>query len=174
MLYDRSAWQLSEEMKQIVVSIGKRVGAIAKETYDRTKADYDISAATLNSAKARLAQAEAQLAQALKQRDSTATRIAQQRSALVRAARAARRVLAGRPVRKRKISKSYRGTRPKPVGRISKASRRSVMVASFGETSLALSTSRSSRGVPEYSAVPTGASMFRADRPTRVCPCVGP
>jgi len=60
-------------------------GLIAKEAFDRTKADYDISAATLNSARARLAQAEAQLAQALKQRDSTATRIAQQRSALVRA-----------------------------------------------------------------------------------------
>src|SRR5262245_9413613 len=60
-------------------------GLIAKEAFERTKADYDISAATLNSAKARLAQAEAQSAQALKQRDSTATRIAQQRSALVRA-----------------------------------------------------------------------------------------
>src|SRR2546426_4190813 len=62
-----------------------REGLIAKEQYDRAKADFDISSAQLNSAKARLAQAEAQSAQALKQRDSTATRIAQQRSALVRA-----------------------------------------------------------------------------------------
>ena len=60
-------------------------GLIAKEAFERTRADYDISAATLNSAKARLAQAEAQYAQSLKQRDSTATRIAQQRSGLVRA-----------------------------------------------------------------------------------------
>lgn len=60
-------------------------GLIAKEQYDRTKADYDIAAAQLNSAKARLAQSEAQTAQALKQRDSAATRIAQQRASLTRA-----------------------------------------------------------------------------------------
>src|SRR6185295_9315195 len=64
---------------------GSKEGVISKETYDRAKSDYDISAASLNSAKARLSQAEAQSAQALKQRDSTATRIAQQRSGLVRA-----------------------------------------------------------------------------------------
>jgi len=62
-----------------------REGLIAKEQYDRAKADFDISSAQLNAAKARLAQAEAQEAQALKQRDSTAVRIAQQRAALTRA-----------------------------------------------------------------------------------------
>src|SRR5438094_230046 len=62
-----------------------REGLIAKEQYDRAKADFDISLAQLNAAKARLAQAEAQEAQALKQRDSTALRIAQQRAALTRA-----------------------------------------------------------------------------------------
>jgi HlyD family secretion protein len=60
-------------------------GLIAKEQFDRTKADYDIAVAQLNAAKARLAQAEAQSAQVLKQRDSAATRIAQQRAALTRA-----------------------------------------------------------------------------------------
>jgi HlyD family secretion protein len=60
-------------------------GLIAKEQFDRNKADYDISMAQLNSARARLAQSEAQSAQTIKQRDSAATRIAQQRSALVRA-----------------------------------------------------------------------------------------
>src|SRR5213593_3470148 len=60
-------------------------GFISREQYDRTKADYDIAAATLNSTRARLAQSEAQGAQVLKQRDGTALRIAQQRSALVRA-----------------------------------------------------------------------------------------
>ena len=64
---------------------GYKEGVISKETYDRAKADYDISAAQLSSAKARLAQAEAQGAQVLKQRDSASSRIAQQRSALVRA-----------------------------------------------------------------------------------------
>src|SRR5437867_720767 len=62
-----------------------REGLIAKEQYDRAKADFDISAAQLNAAKARLAQSEAQEAQALKQRDSTAVRIAQQRATLTRA-----------------------------------------------------------------------------------------
>jgi HlyD family secretion protein len=60
-------------------------GLIAKDAYERAKADYQIADATLISDKARLAQAEAQAAQALKQRDSTATRIAQQRAALTRA-----------------------------------------------------------------------------------------
>lgn len=60
-------------------------GLIPKESFERTKADYDISAAQLNSTKARLAQVEAQGAQALKQRDSTALRIAQQRATLTRA-----------------------------------------------------------------------------------------
>src|SRR5262245_43048026 len=60
-------------------------GLIAKEQFDRTKADYDIAVAQVNAAKARLAQAEAQSAQVLKQRDSAATRIAQQRAALTRA-----------------------------------------------------------------------------------------
>ncbi len=60
-------------------------GLISREQYDRAKADYDISAAQLNSARARLAQAEAQQAQILKQRESSAVRIAQQRSGLVRA-----------------------------------------------------------------------------------------
>lgn len=60
-------------------------GLISREQYDRTKADYDIASAQLNAARARLAQAEAQGAQVLKQREGTAQRIAQQRSALVRA-----------------------------------------------------------------------------------------
>jgi HlyD family secretion protein len=60
-------------------------GLISRELYDRAKSDHDISSAQLGSAKARLAQAEAQAAQVLKQRDGTALRIAQQRSALVRA-----------------------------------------------------------------------------------------
>ena len=60
-------------------------GLIAKDAYEKAKADYQIADATLVSDKARLAQAEAQAAQALKQRDSTATRIAQQRAALTRA-----------------------------------------------------------------------------------------
>src|SRR5262245_23668156 len=60
-------------------------GLIAKDAYERSKADYQIAEATLNSDKARLAQAEAQAAQVLKQRDSTATRIAQQRAGLTRA-----------------------------------------------------------------------------------------
>jgi HlyD family secretion protein len=60
-------------------------GLIAKDAYERAKADDQIADATLNSDKARLAQAEAQAAQVLKQRDSTATRIAQQRAALTRA-----------------------------------------------------------------------------------------
>src|SRR6058998_3453493 len=62
-----------------------REGLIAKEQYDRAKADFDISSAQLNSANARMTQSEAQEAQALKQRDSTAVRIAQQRAALTRA-----------------------------------------------------------------------------------------
>ena len=60
-------------------------GLIAKDAYEKAKADYEIAQATLNSDKARLAQAEAQAAQTIKQRDSTATRIAQQRAALTRA-----------------------------------------------------------------------------------------
>lgn len=60
-------------------------GLISKDTYEKAKADYEISQATLNSDKARLAQAEAQSAQTLKQRDSTATRVAQQKAGLVRA-----------------------------------------------------------------------------------------
>src|SRR5215475_1857256 len=60
-------------------------GIIAKDAYEKAKADYQIADATLVSDKARLAQAEAQAAQVLKQRDSTATRIAQQRAALTRA-----------------------------------------------------------------------------------------
>src|SRR5215475_6967221 len=60
-------------------------GLIPKEQFDRAKTDYDISVAQLNAAKARLAQAEAQSVQTLKQRDSAATRIAQQRAALTRA-----------------------------------------------------------------------------------------
>jgi HlyD family secretion protein len=60
-------------------------GLIAKDAYEKAKADYQIADATLVSDKARLAQAEAQAAQVLKQRDSTATRIAQQRAALTRA-----------------------------------------------------------------------------------------
>src|SRR5213594_1221941 len=62
-----------------------REGLIAKEQYDRAKADFDISSAQLNAANARMTQSEAQEAQALKQRDSTAVRIAQQRAALTRA-----------------------------------------------------------------------------------------
>src|SRR6516162_10230685 len=60
-------------------------GLIAKDAYEKAKADYEIALATVNSDKARVAQAEAQAAQTLKQRDSTATRIAQQRAALTRA-----------------------------------------------------------------------------------------
>jgi HlyD family secretion protein len=60
-------------------------GLIAKDAYEKAKADYEIAQATLNSDKARLAQSEAQAAQMLKQRDSTATRIAQQRASLTRA-----------------------------------------------------------------------------------------
>ena len=60
-------------------------GLIAKDAYEKAKADYEIAQATLNSDKARLAQAEAQAAQTINQRDSTATRIAQQRAALTRA-----------------------------------------------------------------------------------------
>ena len=60
-------------------------GLIAKEQFERSKADFDISVAQLNSAKARLAQSEAQAGQVLKQRDSTAMRIAQQRAGLTRA-----------------------------------------------------------------------------------------
>lgn len=60
-------------------------GLISREQFDRAKADFDIATAQLGSAQARLAQAEAQHAQVLKQRDGTALRIAQQRSALVRA-----------------------------------------------------------------------------------------
>src|SRR5213594_2696725 len=62
-----------------------REGLIAKEQYDGAKADFDISSAQLNAANARMTQSEAQEAQALKQRDSTAVRIAQQRAALTRA-----------------------------------------------------------------------------------------
>jgi HlyD family secretion protein len=60
-------------------------GIIAKDAYEKAKADYQIADATLVSDKARLSQAEAQAAQVLKQRDSTYTRIAQQRAALTRA-----------------------------------------------------------------------------------------
>jgi len=60
-------------------------GLIAKDAYEKAKADYEIAQATVNSDKARLAQAEAQAAQTINQRDSTATRIAQQRAALTRA-----------------------------------------------------------------------------------------
>ena len=60
-------------------------GLIAKQQHDKTKADYEIAVAALNSAKAHLAQAEAQAAQSLNQRDSTFTRIAQQRASLTRA-----------------------------------------------------------------------------------------
>ncbi|HLH32139.1 MAG TPA: biotin/lipoyl-binding protein, partial [Terriglobia bacterium] len=60
-------------------------GLIARDAYEKAKADYEIAEATVNSDKARLAQSEAQAAQVLKQRDSTATRIAQQRAALTRA-----------------------------------------------------------------------------------------
>jgi HlyD family secretion protein len=60
-------------------------GLIAKDAYEKAKADYEIAQATVNSDKARLAQAEAQAAQMIKQRDSTATRIAQQRAVLTRA-----------------------------------------------------------------------------------------
>lgn len=60
-------------------------GFIPREQYERAKTDLDIAMAQLGAARARLTQAEAQTAQALKQRDGTALRIAQQRSALVRA-----------------------------------------------------------------------------------------
>jgi HlyD family secretion protein len=60
-------------------------GLIPKDTYEKAKADYEIALATVSSDKARLAQSEAQAAQMVKQRDSTATRIAQQRASLTRA-----------------------------------------------------------------------------------------
>jgi HlyD family secretion protein len=65
--------------------LGAKDGLISREQYERTKAEYDIAVAQLNSVHARLAQSEAQAAAALKQRDGTALRIAQQRSALIRA-----------------------------------------------------------------------------------------
>jgi len=73
----KQAYDRSEQMN--------KEGLIAKDAFEKAKADHDIAVATLNSAKARLAQAEAQSAQALKQRDSTATHIAQQRAGLTRA-----------------------------------------------------------------------------------------
>jgi HlyD family secretion protein len=60
-------------------------GLIPREQFDHTKADYDVSVTQLNAAKARLTQAEAQAAQTLKQRDGTKLRLAQQRTALIRA-----------------------------------------------------------------------------------------
>ena len=60
-------------------------GLLAPQEFERSKTDYDIGAAQLNAARARLAQTEAQAAQGKKQRDSTSLRIAQQRSALIRA-----------------------------------------------------------------------------------------
>lgn len=60
-------------------------GLISREQYETVKTEYDIAGAQVNSASARLAQAEAQVAQAMKQKEGTALRIAQQRSALVRA-----------------------------------------------------------------------------------------
>jgi HlyD family secretion protein len=60
-------------------------GLMPREQHDKAKADYEIALAGLNSAKAHLAQAQAQAAQTLNQRDSTFTRIAQQRASLTRA-----------------------------------------------------------------------------------------
>jgi HlyD family secretion protein len=60
-------------------------GLIAREQYDRTKSDYEVAAASLTASKARLSQVEAQATQTLKQRDSMALRLAQERTQLIRA-----------------------------------------------------------------------------------------
>src|SRR5688572_1554686 len=60
-------------------------GLLAPQEFDRIRAEHDIAVAQLNAAQARLVQSEAQAAQVLKQREGTASRIAQQQSALVRA-----------------------------------------------------------------------------------------
>jgi len=60
-------------------------GLISRETFDRTKAEHDVAVAQLNAAKARLLQAEAQATQTLKQKESTALRLGQQRTQLIQA-----------------------------------------------------------------------------------------
>jgi HlyD family secretion protein len=60
-------------------------GLIPREQHDRTKSDYDVALTSVSAAKARLEQAEAQAAQTLNQRESTALRLAQQRTQVIRA-----------------------------------------------------------------------------------------
>jgi HlyD family secretion protein len=60
-------------------------GLIPKEQYDRTKSDYDVALTGVAAARARLDQAEAQAAQTLNQKESTALRLAQQRTQVIRA-----------------------------------------------------------------------------------------
>jgi len=62
-----------------------RDGLIPREQNDNARTDYDVAAAQLRAARARLEQSEAQAAQTLKQRDSTSLRLAQQRTAVIRA-----------------------------------------------------------------------------------------
>lgn len=60
-------------------------GLIPREQHDNARTDYEVASTQVTAAKARLEQAEAQGAQTLKQRDSTALRLAQQRTAVIRA-----------------------------------------------------------------------------------------
>jgi HlyD family secretion protein len=60
-------------------------GLIPREQYDRTKSTYDVALTAVTAAKARLDQSEAQAAQTLNQRESTALRLAQQRTQVIRA-----------------------------------------------------------------------------------------
>ncbi len=60
-------------------------GLIPREQNDNARTDYEVAAAQLRAARARLEQSEAQAAQTLKQRDSTSLRLAQQRTAVIRA-----------------------------------------------------------------------------------------
>jgi HlyD family secretion protein len=60
-------------------------GLLPTQEFERIKAEHDIGVAQLNAAQARLLQAEAQATQAERQREGTASRIAQQKSGLVRA-----------------------------------------------------------------------------------------
>src|SRR5262249_10291308 len=53
--------------------------------YDRTKSDHEVALASVTASKARLAQVEAQSTQTVKQRDSMALRLAQERTQLIRA-----------------------------------------------------------------------------------------
>jgi HlyD family secretion protein len=60
-------------------------GLIPRGQYDSTKSDYDVAVTAVTAARARLEQAEAQAAQTLNQKESTALRLAQQRTQVIRA-----------------------------------------------------------------------------------------